>query len=71
MVNDSWVVGVGQDRIVFDRFSGYRMRPGQTWGLPVREFVARRWLATHASISALLGIPEPSSVRIARVTPQP
>ncbi|MEE7502259.1 hypothetical protein MMR14E_02160 [Methylobacterium mesophilicum] len=32
MVNDSPVVGVEPDRIVFDRFSGYRTQPGQTWG---------------------------------------
>ncbi|XYD12681.1 hypothetical protein R1A27_34945 (plasmid) [Methylobacterium sp. NMS12] len=30
MVNDSKVVGVEQDRIVFDQFSGYRTKPGQT-----------------------------------------
>ena len=30
MVNDSQVVGVENDRIVFDRFSGYRTKPGQT-----------------------------------------
>ena len=41
MVNDSKVVGVEQDRIVFDRFSGYRTKPGQTWGPPVWEFAAR------------------------------
>jgi hypothetical protein len=32
MVNDSKVVGVEPDRMVFDRFSGYRTKPGQTWG---------------------------------------
>jgi hypothetical protein len=41
MVNDSKVVGVEPDRIVFDRFSGYRTKPGQTWGRPVWEFAAR------------------------------
>ena len=30
MVNDSKVVGVEQDRFVFDRFSGCRTKPGQT-----------------------------------------
>jgi hypothetical protein len=30
MVNDGKVVGVEPDRIVFDRFSGYRTKPGQT-----------------------------------------
>lgn len=33
--------------------------------------LARRWLALHARISALLGIPEPPHVQIARVTLQP
>ena len=41
MVNDSKVVGVEQDRILFDRFSGYRTKPGQTWVLPVWEFAAK------------------------------
>ena len=41
MVNSSPVVGVEPDRIVFDRFSGYRSKPGQTWGPPVWEFAAR------------------------------
>ena len=41
MVNDSKVVGVEPDRIVFDRFSGYRTKPGQTWGPPVWEFAAK------------------------------
>nr|WP_244435444.1 hypothetical protein [Methylobacterium sp. B34] len=35
MVNDSKVVGVEPDRIVFDRFSGYRTKLRQTWGAPV------------------------------------
>ena len=35
MVNGNPVVGVEPDRIVFDRFSGYRSKPGQTWGPPV------------------------------------
>lgn len=42
MVNDSSVVGVEPDRIVFDRFSGYRNKLGQTWGPPVWAFAARR-----------------------------
>ncbi|WP_280950118.1 hypothetical protein [Methylobacterium radiotolerans] len=42
MVNDSKVVGVEPDRIVFDRFSGHRTKPGQTWGPPVWEFAAKR-----------------------------
>jgi len=41
MVNDSRVTGVEPDRIVFDRFFGYRTKPGQTWGPPVWEFAAR------------------------------
>jgi hypothetical protein len=41
MVNDRPVVGVEADRIVFDRFSGYRTKPGQEWGVPVWEFAAR------------------------------
>jgi len=42
MVNDSRVTGVEADRIAFDRFSGYRTKPGQTCGEPVWEFTARR-----------------------------
>jgi hypothetical protein len=38
MVNDSPVVGAEPDRIVFDRCSGYRLKPGQTLGPPVWEF---------------------------------
>ena len=38
MVNGSLVVGVEPDRIVFGRFSGYRNKPGQSWGPPVWEF---------------------------------
>lgn len=30
MVNASKIIGVEPDRIVFDRFSGYRTKPGQT-----------------------------------------
>lgn len=41
MVNDRPVVGVEDTRIVFDRFSGYRTKPGQVWGIPVWEFAAR------------------------------
>ncbi|MGN8092789.1 hypothetical protein [Methylobacterium sp. 22177] len=41
MVNDSPLVGVEPDRIVFDRFSGYLTKPGQTWGPPVWEFATR------------------------------
>ncbi|GJE49897.1 hypothetical protein GOFOIKOB_2937 [Methylobacterium tardum] len=41
LVNDSPAVAVEPDRIVFDRFSGYRTKPGQTWGIPVWEFAAR------------------------------
>jgi hypothetical protein len=29
------------DRIVFDRFSGYRTKPGQVWGVPVWQFAAK------------------------------
>lgn len=41
MVNDRRVIRVEQDRIEFDRLSGYRMKPGQTWGPPVWEFAAK------------------------------
>ncbi|MBY0252886.1 MAG: hypothetical protein K2X54_16155 [Methylobacterium organophilum] len=41
MVNDSRVVGVEPDRIVFDRFSDCRKKPGQTWRPPVWEYAAR------------------------------
>lgn len=41
MVNDRPVVGVEDARIVFDRFSGYRARPGPVFGPPIREFAAR------------------------------
>lgn len=41
MVTDSRVVGVEPDRTVFDRFSGYRAKPGRTWGPPVWEIAAR------------------------------
>lgn len=40
-MNERPVVGVEPDRIVFDRFSGYRTKPGQTWGPPAWEFAAR------------------------------
>jgi hypothetical protein len=42
MVNDSRAIAVEQDRIVFDRFSGYRTKPGQAWGVPVWEFAAKK-----------------------------
>jgi hypothetical protein len=42
MVNGNPVVAVEPDRIVFERFSGYRNKQGQTWGPPVWEFAARR-----------------------------
>nr|WP_042675587.1 hypothetical protein [Methylobacterium sp. B34] len=42
MVNDSPAVAVEPDRIVFERFSGYRTKPGQTCGPPVWEFAAKR-----------------------------
>lgn len=38
MTSERPVVGVGSQRIVFDCFSGYRTRPGQIWGAPVRDF---------------------------------
>ncbi|EIZ85454.1 hypothetical protein WYO_1820 [Methylobacterium sp. GXF4] len=41
MVNGNPVVGVELNRIVFDRFSGYRTKPGQTWWLPVWRFAVR------------------------------
>ncbi|MCB4802628.1 hypothetical protein QO001_002180 [Methylobacterium brachiatum] len=41
MVNDSWVIGIEPARIVFDRFPGYRTKPGQTFGPPVWQFTAR------------------------------
>jgi hypothetical protein len=40
MVNERPVLGVEDDRIVFDRCSGCRPKPGQTWGPPVWEFAA-------------------------------
>ncbi|MFF9549759.1 hypothetical protein [Methylobacterium fujisawaense] len=42
MVNASRTVGVEPNRIVFDRFSGYPTKPGQTWGPPVWDFAAKR-----------------------------
>lgn len=41
MVNSNPVVGVEPERIVFDRFSSYRNKPGQTGGPPAWEFAAR------------------------------
>ncbi len=41
MVNDNPAVAVEPDRIVFDRFSGYRTKPGQARGVPVWEFAAK------------------------------
>jgi hypothetical protein len=41
MVNDSPAIAVEPNRIVFDRFSGYRTKPGQVWGVPVWEFAAK------------------------------
>ena len=41
MISERPVVGVESQRIVFDRFSGYRTRPGQIWGAPVRDFAER------------------------------
>jgi hypothetical protein len=41
MVNERPVIAVEPDRIVFDRFSGCRTKPGQTWGIPVWAFAAR------------------------------
>jgi hypothetical protein len=41
MVSGSKAVAVGPTRIVFDRGSGYRTKPGQVWGIPVWEFAAR------------------------------
>jgi len=41
MINGSPSVGVDADRIVFDRFSGYRTNPRQTLGVPAWEFVAK------------------------------
>ena len=53
MVKDSKVVGVEQDQIVFDRFSGYRTKSGQTWGPPVWEFAAKG-VAEHQAVDAAL-----------------
>lgn len=41
MVNDSKVAGVEPNRIVFDRFSGFRTKPRQTRGPPIGEFTAK------------------------------
>ena len=41
MVNNSPVVGVEPDRIVFDRFSGYRTKPRKTWAPPIWEYAAK------------------------------
>jgi anaerobic glycerol-3-phosphate dehydrogenase len=41
MVNGNPVVAVENERIVFDRFSGYRNKQGQTWGPPVWEFARK------------------------------
>lgn len=30
--------GVEASRVIFERTSGYRNTPGQTWGVPVWEF---------------------------------
>jgi len=42
MVNDSPAVAIEPDRIVFDRFAGYRTKPGQAWGALVWEYAERR-----------------------------
>ena len=41
MVNKRPVIGVEDARIVFDRFSGYRTKPGQIWGVPVWDFAVK------------------------------
>ena len=41
MVNDSPATSVEPDRIVFERFSGYRTKPGQTWSPPDWEYAAK------------------------------
>lgn len=41
MVNDAPAIGVERDRIVFERFSGYRTKPGQVWGVPIWEFAKK------------------------------
>ncbi|WP_267428673.1 hypothetical protein [Methylobacterium sp. GC_Met_2] len=41
MGNVASAIGVEADRIVFERFSGYRTKIGQVWGIPVWEFVTR------------------------------
>jgi hypothetical protein len=41
MINGRSAADGEPDRIVFDRFSGSRTKPGQTWGPPVWEFAAK------------------------------
>jgi hypothetical protein len=41
MIHDRPAIAVEAERIVFDGFSFYRTKPGQTWGVPVWEFAAR------------------------------
>ncbi|WP_267428713.1 hypothetical protein [Methylobacterium sp. GC_Met_2] len=41
MGNGAPAIGVEADRIVFERFSGYRTKPGQVCGPPMWEFAAR------------------------------
>jgi hypothetical protein len=41
MVGAEPVRGVEAHRVLFERTSGYRNRPGQIWGIPVWEFARK------------------------------
>ncbi len=41
MVSGSKALGVEPTRVVFDRGSGYRIKQGQIWGIPVWEFAKK------------------------------
>ncbi|WP_267361539.1 hypothetical protein [Methylobacterium sp. GC_Met_3] len=51
MGNGAPAIGVEAERIVFNRFSGYRTKPGQVWGPPIWGFAAQA-LCCSASSSA-------------------
>jgi hypothetical protein len=41
MIAAAPALGVDATRVLFERTSAYRNGPGQAWGVPVWEFVAR------------------------------
>ncbi|WP_267427797.1 hypothetical protein [Methylobacterium sp. GC_Met_2] len=41
MISGSKAVAVEPTRIVFDRGSGYRTKPGEVWSIPVWDFATR------------------------------